>query len=222
MAFIFSTSHLPETRLRRPAHLEEDEEKYTPQPQPRAGGVRAFSHLPVRDNPAPSTGTLRDDSPRGEIAPRPPRSATPSTSRSPMSEAQGYAPPPEAPGWVRKLDALAAANKDKGGFTHLVILDHGTPADQHFGRFPGSYENETALTPESAAWRIIASVMAPDGHIHFGGCRVARHQHGRDYLNELLRSLGKDSQITIDAVTGPMFNQSNQFEGDLIQAQPLP
>ncbi len=97
MAFIFSTSHLPETLARRPDHLEEEEDDDTPQqPPPRAGGVRAFSHLPVRDNPAPSTGTLREDSPRGEIAPRPPRSATPSTSRPPMSEAQDDAPPPEA------------------------------------------------------------------------------------------------------------------------------
>ena len=66
------------------------------QPMPRAGGVRAFSHLPVRDNPAPSTGPLREDSPRREIAPIPPRSATPSTSGSPMAEAQDDAPPPEA------------------------------------------------------------------------------------------------------------------------------
>ncbi len=65
-------------------------------PMPRAGGVRAFSHLPMRDNPAPSTAPLREDSPRGEIAPIPPRSATPSTSGSPMAKAQDDAPPPEA------------------------------------------------------------------------------------------------------------------------------
>ncbi|MCX6847843.1 MAG: hypothetical protein NTY98_02885, partial [Verrucomicrobia bacterium] len=126
MAFIFSTSHLPETRVRRPDHLEDEEEEPSAprqtaagspkgersestrmqqpmpraggmqQPMPRAGGVRAFSHLPVRDNPAPSTGPLREDSPRGEIGPIPPRSATPSTSGSPMSEPQDDAPPPEA------------------------------------------------------------------------------------------------------------------------------
>lgn len=79
---------------------------------------------------------------------------------------------------------------------------------------------ETALTPESAAWRIISSVMAPDGHIHFAGCYVGRAQAGQDYLNDLLRSLGKDTKITIDAVTGPMFNLHNAFEGDLIPAQP--
>jgi hypothetical protein len=124
------------------------------------------------------------------------------------------------PGWVRKLEALAAANKDKGGFTHLAIIDHGTRGDQRFGVFPGSYEHETALTPESAAWRIISSVMAPDGHIHFAGCYVGRAQAGQDYLNDLLRSLGKGTKITIDAVTGPMFNLQNAFEGDLIQAQP--
>ena len=97
MAFIFSTSHLPETRVRRPDHLEEEEdEEVMQQPPPRAGVVRAFSHLPVRNTPAPSTGPLREDSPRREIGPLPPRSVTPSTSRSPMSEAQDYAPPPEA------------------------------------------------------------------------------------------------------------------------------
>ncbi|OYW73023.1 MAG: hypothetical protein B7Z37_23135 [Verrucomicrobia bacterium 12-59-8] len=46
MAFIFSTSHLPETRVRRPDHLEDEEEDDDMQPMPRAGGVRAFSHLP--------------------------------------------------------------------------------------------------------------------------------------------------------------------------------
>ena len=124
------------------------------------------------------------------------------------------------PGWVRKLDALAAQNK--GGFTHLVILDHGIPGNQRFGRFPGSYDNETSLSPQSTAWKIISSVMAPDGHIHFGGCRVGQGQAGQNYLNELLKSLGKGSKITIDAVTGPMNNRSNSFEGELIQAQPIP
>jgi hypothetical protein len=47
MAFIFSTSHLPESRVRRPDHLDdEEEEDDVMQPMPRAGGVRAFSHLP--------------------------------------------------------------------------------------------------------------------------------------------------------------------------------
>ncbi|WP_395735273.1 hypothetical protein [Prosthecobacter sp.] len=47
MAFIFSTSHLPETRVRRPDQLEEEEdEDVMQQPPPRVGGVRAFSHLP--------------------------------------------------------------------------------------------------------------------------------------------------------------------------------
>jgi hypothetical protein len=124
------------------------------------------------------------------------------------------------PGWVAKLDALAA--KNEGGFTHLVILDHGYSGNQYFGRFPGSYNNETALTPQSTAWKIISSVMAPDGHIHLGGCRVGQDQEGQNYLNELLKSLGIDSKITIDAVTGPMLNLSNAFEGDIIRAQPIP
>jgi len=45
MAFIFSTSHLPETRVRRPDHLEDEEDEDVMQPMPRAGGVRAFSHV---------------------------------------------------------------------------------------------------------------------------------------------------------------------------------
>ncbi|OYW73033.1 MAG: hypothetical protein B7Z37_23190 [Verrucomicrobia bacterium 12-59-8] len=77
MAFIFSTSHLPESLVRRPDRLEDEEEDDVMQPMPRAGGVRAFSHLPVRDNPAASTGPLRADSPRVGPAPIPPRSATP-------------------------------------------------------------------------------------------------------------------------------------------------
>ena len=96
MAFIFSTSHLPEPRVRRPDHLEDEEDDDVMQPMPRAGGVRAFSHLPVRDNPAPSTAPLRADSPRIGLAPIPPRSATASTPGSPMAEAQNDAPLPEA------------------------------------------------------------------------------------------------------------------------------
>jgi hypothetical protein len=96
MAFIFSTSHLPETRVRRPDHLEDEEEGDLMQPMPRAGGVRAFSHLPVRDNPAPSTGPLREDSPREGIAPIPPRSATPTSPAPTRLEDQDDPPPSEA------------------------------------------------------------------------------------------------------------------------------
>ncbi|MFZ2278245.1 MAG: hypothetical protein WAW39_10615, partial [Prosthecobacter sp.] len=96
MAFIFSTSHLPETRVRRPDHLEDEEEDDLMQPTPRAGGVRAFSHLPVRDNPAPSTVPLREDNPRREIAPIPPRSATPSSPAPTRLEDQDDPPPSEA------------------------------------------------------------------------------------------------------------------------------
>ncbi|MFZ2281139.1 MAG: hypothetical protein WAW39_25290, partial [Prosthecobacter sp.] len=99
MAFIFSTSHPPETRVRRPDHLDDDEEEdddVMPMPMPRAGGVRAYSHLPVRDNPAPSTAPLREDSPRREIAPIPPRSATPSSPAPTRLEDQDDPPPSEA------------------------------------------------------------------------------------------------------------------------------
>ncbi|MFC5457667.1 hypothetical protein [Prosthecobacter fluviatilis] len=58
MAFIFSTSHLPETRVRRPDHLEDEEDEDTMQPMPRAGGVRAFSHLPPARALADSSGPL--------------------------------------------------------------------------------------------------------------------------------------------------------------------
>ncbi len=46
MAFIFSTSHLPETRVQRPDELEDEEEDV--QPMLHSGGVRAFSHLPAK------------------------------------------------------------------------------------------------------------------------------------------------------------------------------
>ncbi|MFC5458175.1 hypothetical protein [Prosthecobacter fluviatilis] len=95
MAFIFSTSHLPEARARRPDHLEEEEDEDVMQPMPRAGGVRAFSHLPVRDNPAPSTAPLREDSPRRGIVPIPPRSATPTSAAPSRTRDQDDPPPPE-------------------------------------------------------------------------------------------------------------------------------
>ncbi len=59
MSFIFATSHLPETRVRRPDHLEEeDDEEGMQQPPPRAGGVRAFSHLPAKEETADPAGPL--------------------------------------------------------------------------------------------------------------------------------------------------------------------
>ena len=60
MAFIFSTSHLPETRSRRPDHLEEEEDDdgTMQQPPPRAGMVRAFSHLPAKRVAADPAGPL--------------------------------------------------------------------------------------------------------------------------------------------------------------------
>ncbi|WP_395734364.1 hypothetical protein [Prosthecobacter sp.] len=61
MAFIFSTSHLPETRTRRPDHLEEVEEEddeNMQQPPPRAGMVRAFSHQPEPRPLADTSGPL--------------------------------------------------------------------------------------------------------------------------------------------------------------------
>ena len=57
MAFIFPTSHLPETRARRPDHLEEEEDSMQ-QPPPRAGMVRAFSHLPAKEETVNPTGSL--------------------------------------------------------------------------------------------------------------------------------------------------------------------
>ena len=56
MAFIFPTSHLPETRARRPDHMEEEEDSMSP--PPRFGGVRAFSHLPEPRALADSSGPL--------------------------------------------------------------------------------------------------------------------------------------------------------------------
>jgi len=157
MAFIFSTSHLPETRVRRPDHLENEEDVM--QPMPRAGGVRAFSHLPVRDNPAPSTGPLREDSPRSGIAPIPPRSATPSTSGSPMSEAQEDAPPPEADSAPEDDTAPQDHADDRPWYMPRITAqdlppqDH--PEDAH-APSPKPWENTTrksgfADTPPAAA-----------------------------------------------------------------------
>lgn len=46
MSFLFATSHLPETRARRPDEWEDEDEDA--QPMQHSGGVRAFSHLPQR------------------------------------------------------------------------------------------------------------------------------------------------------------------------------
>jgi len=58
MAFIFSTSHLPETRVQRPDHLEEDDDEDSLSPPPRAGMVRAFSHLPAKEETVDPAGLL--------------------------------------------------------------------------------------------------------------------------------------------------------------------
>ncbi len=56
MSFLFASSHLPETRVQRPDELEDEEEDV--QPMPRAGGVRAFSHLPAKRAAADPAGPL--------------------------------------------------------------------------------------------------------------------------------------------------------------------
>ena len=45
MAFLFSSSHLPASRVRRPA-LEDDDHDENREAMPRSGGVHACSHLP--------------------------------------------------------------------------------------------------------------------------------------------------------------------------------
>ncbi len=69
MAFIFSTSHLPE--YKRPEDEEEEEDE---QPMLRAGGVRAFSHLPeqaaegvAKEVPA-ATRPMRAFQPQGALS----------------------------------------------------------------------------------------------------------------------------------------------------------
>lgn len=72
MAFIFSTSHLPETRVRRSYHLEEEEDEDTMQQPPlRAVMVRAFSHLPEPRPLADTSGPLstRPATPVGRTRP---------------------------------------------------------------------------------------------------------------------------------------------------------
>ncbi|WP_395734370.1 hypothetical protein [Prosthecobacter sp.] len=125
-------------------HLEgeEEDEEVMQQPPPRAGMVRAFSHPPVRDNPAPSTSTLQADSPRGGIVPVPPGSATPSTSRSPMSEAQDYAPPPEADSdHAPEDDTATQDHADDRPWYMPRITAQGLPPQDH-------PENAHALAPK--------------------------------------------------------------------------
>ena len=161
MAFIFSTSHLPETRVRRTDHLEDDEEEDdVMQPMPRADGVRAFSHLPVRDNPAASTGPLREDSPHGGIVPIPPRSATPSTSGSPMAEAQDDAPPPEADSAPEDDTAPQDHADDRPWYMpasppktcpRRITLRTHTPPPPNPGKTPPAAPASTAHLPQTAA-----------------------------------------------------------------------
>lgn len=86
MAFIFSTSHLPD--LERSAEEEEDDMK----PMPRAGGVRAFSHLPQPVRAQADASPLWG---RG-MAPLPPRSASPTSPAPSDLRDQDDPPPPEA------------------------------------------------------------------------------------------------------------------------------
>ena len=58
MSFLFASSHLPETRARRPDHFEEDDDEDSMSPPPRAGMVRAFSHLPAKEETVNRTGPL--------------------------------------------------------------------------------------------------------------------------------------------------------------------
>ncbi len=44
MAFLFSFSHLPASRVRRPA-LEDEDNDENPEAMPRSGGARASSQL---------------------------------------------------------------------------------------------------------------------------------------------------------------------------------
>jgi hypothetical protein len=86
MAFIFSTSHLPD--LERPAEEEDDDMK----PMPRAGGVRAFSHLPQPVRAQADASPLWG---RG-MAQLPPRSASPTSPAPSDLRDQDDPPPPEA------------------------------------------------------------------------------------------------------------------------------
>ena len=61
----------------------------------------------------------------------------------------------------------------------------------------------------------------------FGGDTIIRfddvsfeYSQSKPILEEAGFNVRKGTKITIDAVTGPMFNLQNAFEGDLIQAQP--
>jgi hypothetical protein len=87
MAFIFSTSHLPD--LERSAEEEDDDDM---KPMPRAGGVRAFSHLPQPVRAQADASPLWG---RG-VAPNPLRSASPTSPAPSDLRDQDDPPPPEA------------------------------------------------------------------------------------------------------------------------------
>ncbi|MBB5035720.1 hypothetical protein [Prosthecobacter vanneervenii] len=62
MAFLFSSSHLPASRVRRPDLEADDDHDENPEAMPRSGGVRASSHLEGR-MPEPETERSSGGSP---------------------------------------------------------------------------------------------------------------------------------------------------------------
>lgn len=131
------------------------------------------------------------------------------------------------PGWIRKLDELV---KTKGKFDHVFVFDHGNYGSVSFGKHPQAYPPSPefiGLDKDSIGARVIASVLADNGALHLGSCLTGgKDEQGRDvglqYLQRLHKAMDRGNHISVDAITGVMYNRVNQFTGEIIRVPPLP
>ncbi len=123
------------------------------------------------------------------------------------------------PGWMRKLDALVATN---GKFEHVFVLDHGNVGRVAFGAHPKSYPEFTGPDKDSGAARVVADALADKGALHLGSCLTGGEDTGRQYLEDLHKTMNRGNNISIDAITGVMQNRLNQFDGKIIRVSKPP
>lgn len=123
------------------------------------------------------------------------------------------------PGWIRKLDALVAK---EGKFDHAFVFDHGSAGRVAFGKHPEAYPQFIGMDKDSAAARVIGSVLATNGTLHLGSCLTGEGEIGLQYLKDLHETMSQGNNISIEALTGFMYNRVNQFDGELIRFPPSP